>query len=104
MVADQVQSFGGSVVIVEVVTHAVLHVAKAVTAKVFATIPAGDDDDVVGEPLALKHSQDDHPCPAFAVIILDWRIVKDSRPGVVGGFGELLGAAQGFEGDLNVIA
>lgn len=45
--------------------------AEPVTAKLLSAIPARDHDQVIPYSGAVKHPQDDHASPAFAIIALD---------------------------------
>lgn len=73
---------------------------EPVAAEVFAAIPSGDDDDVVRHALTLQHPQNDHASTGFSIIVLVLAIIRDKAPGVVGGFGELLLAAEFFDEGL----
>ena len=67
---------------------------EPIAAQMLAAIPAGDDDDMVRHAFAFQHPQDDHTGAGFSVIVLVLAGFGDEAPGVVGGLGEFLLAAQ----------
>ena len=89
--------------VVQVVAHCVLDMAEAVSAQVFAAIPACDHDNVVMQALSLQHLDDQHAGPGFAVVVLYRHAVLQERPGVVGRFQKLLLAAKLLDKRLGLI-
>lgn len=76
---------------------------KAVTAQMHAAIPAGDDNDLIGQPLTFQHLQDHGPGPRLTVIGLEGTTPRqDHSPAVMRGLGKAATAAKGGKEGLNL--
>jgi len=74
--------------VVQIGTHAGLYVAKPVAAQMFAAIPPCHNNQMVEQPFAFQHSDDDHPRAGFAIVALERAAVRQQdRPCVMGGLG-----------------
>jgi hypothetical protein len=52
---------------------------KTVAAQMHAAIPAGDHDDVTGQPLALQHLQNHRTRPGLAIVALQRPALAQDR-------------------------
>lgn len=55
----------------QIVAYGIRDMAETIAAQMLAAIPAGHDDDMIVQPGALQHLQNQRPRAAFAVIVLD---------------------------------
>lgn len=77
--------------------------AKPISAKMLATVPASHDDHMICQSFAFQHLQDDLPRPTFAIIILERRAIGEHNgPRVMCRLGIFLGAFEGLEKVVNV--
>ena len=64
--------------------------AKAVAAKMFAAVPAGDNNQLAHPLGPLQHAQDHHPSAAFPIIRLQRHPFEQNTPAVMSRFGIFL--------------
>ena len=88
--------------VIKVKTRCFLHMAKAVAAKMFAAVPAGDNNQLAHPLGPLQHAQDHHPSATFPIIRLQRHTIEQNTPAVMSRFGIFLVPLQIAERHINL--
>ena len=88
--------------VIKVKTRCFLHMAKAVAAKMFAAVPAGDNNQLAHSLAPVQHTQDHHPSAAFPIIRLQRHSIEQDTPAVMSRFGIFLVPLQIAERRINL--